>query len=55
MWADQVECLLDMHEAHLDAQATSFLKALERDRRGGAAGRGRSLDAGRTERKIRTS
>jgi hypothetical protein len=32
MWADQVECLLDLHEAHLDAQATEFLKVLERDR-----------------------
>lgn len=31
-WADPVECLLDLHEAHLDAQATQFLKALERAR-----------------------
>lgn len=31
-WADPVECLLDLHEAHLDGQATQFLKALERGR-----------------------
>jgi hypothetical protein len=31
-WADPVECLLDLHEAHLDAQATQFLKAMERKR-----------------------
>jgi hypothetical protein len=31
-WADPVECLLDLHEAHLDAQASQFLKALERAR-----------------------
>jgi len=31
-WADPVECLLDLHEAHLDAQATQFIKALERER-----------------------
>jgi hypothetical protein len=31
-WADPVECLLDLHEARLDAQATQFLKALERAR-----------------------
>jgi hypothetical protein len=28
-WADPVECLLDLHEAHLDMQASQFLKALE--------------------------
>jgi hypothetical protein len=27
-----VDCLLDLHEAHLDAQATQFLRALERTR-----------------------
>jgi hypothetical protein len=32
MWADPVDCLLDLHEAHLDAQATQFLKALDRNR-----------------------
>lgn len=31
-WADPVECLLDLHEAHLDGQATQYLKALERTR-----------------------
>jgi hypothetical protein len=31
-WADPVECLLDLHEARLDAQAAHFLKALERAR-----------------------
>jgi hypothetical protein len=31
-WADPVECLLDLHEAHLEAQAMQFLKALERRR-----------------------
>jgi hypothetical protein len=31
-WADPVECLLDLHEAHLDAQAARFLEALQRDR-----------------------
>jgi hypothetical protein len=31
-WADQIECLLDLHEAHLEAQAAQFLKALERAR-----------------------
>ena len=31
-WADPVECLLDLHEAHLDGQATQFLRALERSR-----------------------
>jgi hypothetical protein len=31
-WADPVECLLDLHEAHLDTLATQFLKALERSR-----------------------
>jgi hypothetical protein len=31
-WADPVECLLDLHEAHLDQQAASFLDALQRSR-----------------------
>jgi len=31
-WADPVECLLDLHEAHLDPQAARFLEALQRDR-----------------------
>jgi hypothetical protein len=31
-WADPVECLLDLHEAHLDTQAASFLDALQRSR-----------------------
>lgn len=31
-WADPVECLLDLHEAHLDPQAASFLEALQRNR-----------------------
>jgi hypothetical protein len=37
MWADPVDCLLDLHEAHLDAQATQLLKALERNRPKAAA------------------
>ncbi len=28
-WADPVECLLDLHEAHLESQAADFLRALE--------------------------
>jgi hypothetical protein len=28
-WADPVECLIDLHEGHLDAQAADFLRALE--------------------------
>jgi hypothetical protein len=28
-WADPVECLLDLHELHLEAQATEFLNALQ--------------------------
>ena len=32
-WADPVECLLDLQEAHLDLQATQFLRALEAKRR----------------------
>jgi hypothetical protein len=28
LWADQVECLLDLHEAHLEAQALEMLDAL---------------------------
>ncbi len=28
-WADPVECLLDLHEAHLESQAVDFLRALE--------------------------
>ena len=35
-WADPVECLLDLHEAHLEAQAIQFLKTLERRRPGAA-------------------
>ena len=31
-WADPVECLLDLHEAGLSAQASQFLKALEKKR-----------------------
>ena len=31
-WADPVECLLDLHEAHLATQAAQFLKALEHKR-----------------------
>lgn len=31
-WADPVECLLDLHEAGLTAQASQFLKALEKKR-----------------------
>jgi hypothetical protein len=31
-WADPVECLLDLHEAGLEKQATQFLKALEKKR-----------------------
>jgi hypothetical protein len=31
-WADPVECLLDLHEAGLTAQASHFLKALEKRR-----------------------
>ena len=31
-WADPVECLLDLHEARLSAQASQFLKALEKKR-----------------------
>ncbi len=31
-WADPVECLLDLFEANLEAQAHQFLKALERHR-----------------------
>ena len=32
-WADPVECLLDLHEAHLDGQASQFLDDLQRRRR----------------------
>ena len=28
-WADPVECLLDLHEAHLESQANQFLETLE--------------------------
>jgi len=28
-WADPVECLLDLHELHLEAQATEFLNVLQ--------------------------
>ena len=28
-WADRVECLMDLHETHLEAQAIEFLQALE--------------------------
>jgi hypothetical protein len=31
-WADPVECLLDLHEARLDMQASQFLDALQRQR-----------------------
>lgn len=31
-WADPVECLMDLHEAHLEVQATEFLGALEAQR-----------------------
>lgn len=31
-WADQVECLMDLHEAHLERQAKEFLRALEAQR-----------------------
>lgn len=31
-WADPVECLLDLHEAGLTAQASQFLRALEKKR-----------------------
>jgi len=31
-WADPVECLIDLHEAHLERQATEFLAALEAQR-----------------------
>jgi hypothetical protein len=31
-WADPVECLLDLHEAGVSAQASEFLKALEKKR-----------------------
>lgn len=31
-WADPVECLLDLHEAHLETQAARFLEALQRCR-----------------------
>jgi hypothetical protein len=31
-WADPVDCLLDLHEAGLGAQASQFLKALEKKR-----------------------
>lgn len=31
-WADPVECLLDLHEARLDAQAAQFFEALQRGR-----------------------
>lgn len=32
LWADPVECLLDLHEARLEVQATQFLNALLRNR-----------------------
>lgn len=32
-WADPLECLFDLHEAHLEAQAAQFLDALLRNRR----------------------
>lgn len=32
LWADPVECLLDLHEARLESQASQFLKALQRNR-----------------------
>jgi hypothetical protein len=31
-WADPLECLLDLHEARLDAQATEFLEFLQKNR-----------------------
>lgn len=31
-WADPVECLLDLHEARLEVQASQFLEALQRNR-----------------------
>ena len=31
-WADPVECLLDLHEARLEMQASQFLEALQRNR-----------------------
>ncbi|HEX7479413.1 MAG TPA: hypothetical protein VF331_16540 [Polyangiales bacterium] len=31
-WADPVECLFDLYEARLDAQASQFLEALQRSR-----------------------
>ncbi len=31
-WADPVECLLDLHEARLESQASQFLNALQRNR-----------------------
>jgi hypothetical protein len=31
-WADPVECLMDLHEAHLELQAKEFLAALETQR-----------------------
>jgi len=33
-WADQVECLMDLYEAHMDQQANDFLLALESERIG---------------------
>lgn len=32
-WADRVDCLLDLKEAHLESQARQFLEALEESRR----------------------
>jgi hypothetical protein len=31
-WADPVECLLDLYDAHLEAQAAEFLRALQNAR-----------------------
>jgi len=31
-WADPIECLLDLHEARLESQASQFLNALQRKR-----------------------
>ena len=31
-WADPVECLLDLHEAHLERQGAQFLESLQRRR-----------------------
>ena len=31
-WADQIECLFDLHEARLEMQASQFLEALQRKR-----------------------